>query len=191
MGAARIIAAPLLALMAFAAPAADEATVVVRNATEQLQSEIREHRAVYASDHEALYARASELALPAFDVRLASELALGKEWRRATANQRDEFEAAMAQALVRIYALALLEQDGERALDWNRSQMKALDGTTAVSATVHGDAPANALLLFAMRRNAAGSWQVYDVSFKGSSVIDGLRRRGATLPQLLQALRQP
>lgn len=163
---------------------ADDATQVAQQVTEQLQSDIRAHRAQYESDHDALYAHASGILLPSLNARLATELALGKTWRRASKAERDQQEAAMAQALVRIYALALLEQDPDRRLDWNRSRMKALDGTTAVYASAPGLWPTPALLLFAMRRDG-DRWQIYDVSYQGTSVIDGLRRRGERLPQLL------
>ncbi|HZP11473.1 MAG TPA: ABC transporter substrate-binding protein [Nevskiaceae bacterium] len=182
--------AHVAALLLFAvAPIAmaDDATQVPQQVTEALQSDIRAHRAQYESDHEALYARATEIVRPSLNARLASELALGKQWRRASHAERDQLEAAMAQALVRIYALALLEQDTDRRLDWNRSRMKALDGTTAVYASAPGEWPTPALLLFAMRRDGEDHWQIYDVSYKGTSVIDGLRRRGERLPQLLEA----
>lgn len=186
----RFILLVAAAFLSAAVAAAEEPTAVAQRMTEQLQAQIRAHRDEYESDHEALYARAAELILPSLDARLAAELALGKQWRRASGSEQSQLQAAMAQALVRIYALALLDRDADRTLDWKRSRMTALDGTTAVSATVSGDALAPVLLLFAMRRGGDDRWKVYDVSFKGSSVIDGLRRRGATLPQLLQAVRR-
>jgi ABC-type transporter MlaC component len=176
MSTLRVIAALVIVLFAAAAGAADDATSVARRATEQLQAEIGAHRAEYTADHEALYARARQLLLPVLNVGLSAELALGKRWRRASHAEQAAMRASMEQALVRIYALALLDEEVDRRLDWKQSQMQALDGTTAVSATEAGEWPAQALLLFAMRRSVDG-WQIYDVSFKGSSVIDGLRRR--------------
>jgi len=182
----KLIAALLLFAVAPLAMA-DDATQVAQQITEQLQSDIRAHRAQYESDRDALYARAAEVMLPSLNVRLSAELALGKQWRRANRAEREQLEAAMAQALVRIYALALFERDADRRLDWNRSRMKALDGTTAVYASAPGQWPTPALLLFAMRRDGDDHWQIYDVSYKGTSVVDGLRRRGERLPQLLEA----
>lgn len=156
---------------------ADDATVVAQQVTERLQSDIRAHRAQYESDHDALYARAAELVLPSLNAHLAAELVLGKQWRRASRSEREQLQSATAEMLVRVYALALLGEDADRGLDWNRSRMSALDGTTAVWASPPSQWPTPALLLFAMRRDDHDHWQIYDVSYKGTSVIDGLRRR--------------
>ena len=84
---------------------------VVEEAVAILDTALTERRDELESSDEALYALVDEILLPRFDSRYAAQLVLGKHWRNASAEQRDEFVNEFYTSLLKRYADGLLKFD--------------------------------------------------------------------------------
>ncbi|MGH8496268.1 MAG: MlaC/ttg2D family ABC transporter substrate-binding protein [Gammaproteobacteria bacterium] len=122
-----------------------------------------------------LYEIVDEILLPHFDIEYAARLILARHWRRASEEQRERFQNAMYQSLVRTYADGLLDfttekmtvQDARKERDGDRAtvptQVVLDDGTRApVDYILHMD---------------DGQWKVFDVKIEGRSYVLNYRRQ--------------
>ncbi|HCU54815.1 MAG TPA: toluene tolerance protein, partial [Gammaproteobacteria bacterium] len=74
---------------------------LVRSTADVILSEIKKNREVYSKDYAKLYKMADEKVLPHFDFRRMSQWVLGRSWRDATPEQREQFVAVFRDLLVR------------------------------------------------------------------------------------------
>jgi phospholipid transport system substrate-binding protein len=84
---------------------------IVQEAVDILDTALTERRDELASSDEALYGLVDEILLPRFDRRYAAQLVLGKHWRSASPEQRDDFVNEFYASLLRRYADGLLKFD--------------------------------------------------------------------------------
>ncbi len=134
---------------------------------------IRENRAVYESDSEALYAMVDELILKLFDFRTMSLLVLGPNWKSASPEQQDRFVEGFRNLLVRTYSKALL-QAGDAEIIWEPLDLAPGDTRTMVSAqvpTTSGPIKMN----WRLRQLKNVGWRVYDVVVDGISLVTNYR----------------
>ena len=162
--------AALLPLAALAQQAPDE---FVKEAAELLDEAISERKAELASDKEALYDLIDEILLPRFDRRYAAQLVLGRHWRTASEQQREQFLEAFYQSLMRQYADGVLEFD--------LSQLKILPyrgdpskPRTVVRTVVTLDDGKEAPVDYGLVKKDSG-WQVFDVTIEGISYVRNFR----------------
>ena len=167
-----------LATPAFAAD--DRPTGVVKEATEQLQAQIRAHHNEFVVDRAVYYQRVRETVAPAFDLPYASQLVLGKYWRTASAEQRRRFQSAFATTVIDTYADALLDRAGSIELRWMLSSIEALNRTAAVRASAKTDLSSPLAIVFALHLDDANRWLVYDITFEGVSLVTTFRSQFAT-----------
>lgn len=162
--------AALLPLAALAQQAPDE---FVKEAAELLDEAISERKAELTSDKEALYDLIDEILLPRFDRRYAAQLVLGRHWRTASEQQREQFIEAFYQSLMRQYADGVLEFD--------LSQLKILPyrgdpskPRTVVRTVVTLDDGKEAPVDYGLVKKDSG-WQVFDVTIEGISYVRNFR----------------
>ena len=106
-------AAWLLVLAATSAWAEAEppAQGIVRGTTERLLEELR-NDSTLKRDTPRLFRMVNEVLLPHFDFERISRRVLGKYWKNATWEQKQQFVAQFQTLLVRTYAIALAEYQG-------------------------------------------------------------------------------
>jgi phospholipid transport system substrate-binding protein len=121
------------------------------------------------SGDEALYALVDEILLPRFDRRYAAQLALGKHWRSASPEQRDDFVNEFYISLLRRYA------DGLLKFDQRNIEMKPYRGddtkkhTRVKTVVTLGDGtkvPVDYALV-----NRTSGWLIIDVIIEGISYL--------------------
>ncbi len=98
-------------LPALALADAQSPNSVVEEAVALLDAALTERRDELESSDEALYALVDEILLPRFDRRYAAQLVLGKHWRNASSEQREDFVDVFYTSLLRRYADGLLKFD--------------------------------------------------------------------------------
>ena len=105
----------LLAIVASARPAAAQApTDVIKEASNELAAQLAERKDELAADRDALYEMVNGIILPRFNRRYAAQLVLGRNWRTASAEQREAFIDAFYNSLLRKYADGVLEFNQDR-----------------------------------------------------------------------------
>ncbi len=166
--------ATLLLLLPLSVPATEGSPQqLVRDTSSRMLAAMRAEQDSIAQDPARLYVLVEEIVLPNFDFRRMSQWVLGKNWRAATAQQRELFVGEFRQLLVRTYGTALLEYADEELV-----YLPFTETTDAKSVTVRteidqpgvGVIPIN----YSMYRSNAG-WKVYDISISGVSLVTNYR----------------
>jgi phospholipid transport system substrate-binding protein len=161
---------------------ASEPNALIETAANAMVGELESRRAELRKDPAKLGELVDRILLPHFDVNHAARLVLGKHWRTATPEQRQQFIDAFYGSLMSNYGDALLEFTGDR--------IKVLPTPVpadAVSASVRTEVrrsngtrvPVN----YSLRKTEAG-WKVWDVVIEGISYVKSFREDfGAEIDQ--------
>lgn len=189
LGALAALATPALA----AADGGTEPVKMVKQTANQLLTDIRANKQTYQSQPQKLYELADKVVLPHFDSRYMSQLVLGRYWRQATPQQRDQFVDAFKALLVRTYATSLLQYTDAK-LEWLPAQVQsgeALVRSRASGANLAAPVPIN----YRVHKTSDG-WKVYDVTVEGISLVTNYRSsyasiiRSQGIDTLIQKLKQ-
>lgn len=164
----------IIFLTLFAFPAlAQSPNDVIQSAADELAGQLEGKKEVLADDRQALYETINGILLPRFDRRYAAQLVLGRHWRDASSEQREQFIDAFYNSLLRRYADGVLEFDESRIeiLPYRgddskpRTQVKTMvtldDGT---------DVPVN----YGLVKRESG-WLIFDVTIEGISYVRNFR----------------
>ena len=93
---------------------ASEPNALIETAANAMVSELESRRVELRKDPAKLGELVDRILLPHFDVNHAARLVLGKHWRTATPEQRQQFIDAFYGSLMSNYGDALLEFTGDR-----------------------------------------------------------------------------
>lgn len=192
LGALAALATPVLA----AAGGGTEAPVtMVKQTANQLLTDIRANKQTYQSQPQKLYELADKVVLPHFDTRYMSQLVLGRYWRQATPQQRDQFVDAFKALLVRTYATSLLEYTDAK-LEWLPAQVQSGADEALVRSRVSGANLASPVPINYRAHKTSDGWKVYDVTVEGISLVTNYRSsyasiiRSQGIDTLIQKLKQ-
>ena len=72
------------------------------------------HCAELDTSPQLIYELVSEIVVPHFDFKHITRFAMGRNWRKASVDQRKDLVAAFQRLLVRTYAKALLNYSGQK-----------------------------------------------------------------------------
>ena len=168
-----IRSAVLLLLLSFAAPGLHAADVapdkLLRSVTTEMIASLKQDP---ADDPARIAGLIEEKVVPVFDFSLMTQLAMARNWRLATPEQRDALTAEFKTMLVRTYSGTLA---GYRDSTITYKPLRAVAGDT--DATVRSDVRQGARRLridYDMSRTPEG-WKVYDVKLDGISLVTAYR----------------
>lgn len=146
---------------------------VVKYTSDTLLASLEENKEAIAADKGLVYRLVEEIVLPRFDFESMSRLALGKHWRRATADQRTEFVNEFRTLLVNTYTIALTEYSGETV---KFLPMRANPDDRRVTVKTEINQPGGQpISMFYKLLNKGKGWQVYDVVVEGVSLVTSYR----------------
>lgn len=183
-------------LPAMAQQAPDE---LVRETAELLDEKLAGNKDELTADREALYALIDEILLPRFDRRYAAQLVLGRHWRSASEEQRQQFIEAFYRAMLRRYAEGLLE------FDLSKFEVLPYRGDpseprTMVRTTVELDDGTTVPVDYGLVKHDS-EWQMFDVRIEGISYVRRFRTEfnseiqatslDAVIERMQQEARQP
>lgn len=179
----------VLLTSAFATPAAanngvntSTPTQLIETTANAMTRELESRRAELRKDPAKLAELVDRILLPHFDVEHSARLVLGKHWRAASAQQRQQFIDAFYGSLMSNYGDALLEFTGDqiRVLPSN----VAADAVSAnVRTEVRRSNGTRVPVSYSLRKTDAG-WKVWDVVIEGISYVKSFREDfGAEIDQ--------
>ena len=85
------------------------AMALVKDTTARIKQAIKEKDAEIEKDQEVLFDLVDKIVLPHFDFRKMSSWVLGKNWRKASDDQKKKFTDEFSRLLVRTYSKALYD----------------------------------------------------------------------------------
>ena len=111
----------------FAAEAPDE---LVKRTAEDVLTIIKTDKDIQAGNQEKLFALTEEKILPNFKFDKVSRLVLGKNWTKATPDQKTAFQSEFKSLLLRTYATALSKYKNQTI---EYAPLRMADGATTAS----------------------------------------------------------
>jgi len=174
----KIIPKLLLALTAFASGltlAADivPPDVLVRDVTNEVLEIIKEDRDIQAGDRKKILDLVEVKILPHFNFARITQLAVGKNWRSATPEQRQALVNAFRTLLVRTYSSALATYRNQTSAV-KPTDVKPGDNDTVVKVQINQPNGQPLMIDYSMEKTPQG-WKVYDVVVAGISLVTSYR----------------
>lgn len=171
-------------LMVSAVPAAfavDDKTppdVLVRSVTNDVLNIVRNDQAIQAGDSARALGLVEERVLPHFNFQRMTMLAVGRDWRTASAAQQGRLVEAFRTLLVRTYSNALT-QYRDQTIDFKPTRMSAADTTVQIRTEVRQPGAQAIAIDYALEKTDAG-WKVFDVVVAGVSLVTNYRSNFGT-----------
>ncbi len=147
--------------------------VLARNTTNDVIQIVRQDRDIRSGDTRKIYALVEAKILPHFDFRQMTQLAVGRNWQRATPEQQQRLTDEFRTLLVRTYA-ASISSVADYRIDFKPLRMRPADTDVTVSTEVTRPGSAPVTIDYRMERQADG-WKVYDVLVDGVSLVTTYR----------------
>jgi phospholipid transport system substrate-binding protein len=175
-----LIAAPLPA--GAQGPSAQSPSDVVQTAANGLLKALDANRAEYRNNPAKVQALVDQYILPHVDTRFSAELVLGRYWRTATPQQRDQFINAFYHSMLNNYGAALVEFTSN-TLKVYPTRVKPGDQNATVRTEMSRTSGAPISVNYYMHMTPDG-WKAWDVVIDGVSYIMSYRQDFQ--PQLAQ-----
>ncbi len=138
-------------------------------------SELQRDSGSLRENPEKLRALVEKHLLPLIDFKTMSKLVLGKNWKKASATQREEFVEAFEHLLIRTYTKSIREY-ANVDIRFYPKRTKIRDGKYAkvYSELVPGGGKPNVPVEYSLKFDG-DQWLVYDVTIEGLSLVKNYR----------------
>jgi phospholipid transport system substrate-binding protein len=157
--------------LAFAQEASPDA--LVKRLSEDVIAAIRQDKDIQAGDADKIAALVEAKILPHFDFRRTTQVAMGVNWRRASADQQDRLTSEFKLLLVRTYSGALANYR-DQTIEFKPLRASAGDSEVTVRSQVKQSGAAPITIDYAMEKTVSG-WEIFDVSIDGISLAANYR----------------
>jgi len=163
----------LLAMMTLSDFAAQDTDELIKSVSSEVIDIVRNDVAIQRGDTSKAVALVEEKVLPHFNFQLMTSLAVGRDWRQASPEQREKLVNAFRTLLVRTYSNALTEYR-DQVIDFKPLRAAASDTDVTVRSEVRqpGAKPIDIDYQLELANDA---WKVYDVSVAGVSLVTNYR----------------
>lgn len=149
------------------------AMVLVKETTKTIQQKVKEQDEAIDKDQEVLYDLVNTIVLPHFDFRKMSSWVLGKNWRKASKDQKNKFTDQFSRLLVRTYSKAL-HDNADQKIDFLPVRGKQNDEEVVIRTEIpqKGGFPIPIDYKMHLKNN---EWKVYDVVIDSLSLVANYR----------------
>lgn len=154
----------------FAAEAPDE---LVKRTAEDVLAVVKNDKDIQAGDHQKIFALAEEKILPNFNFERVSRLVLGKNWTKATADQKAAFQAEFRTLLLRTYATALSKYKNQ-VIEYKPLRLESGANNATVKTNILQPGGQPIAVDYALEKQA-DVWKVYDIVIEGVSLVTNYR----------------
>ena len=167
-----LIALSLLCFSAasFAIEGPDE---LVKRTAEDVLAAVKSDKDIQAGDQSKLFALAEEKIVPNFNFDKVSRMVLGKNWTKATPEQKTAFQAEFRSLLIRTYATALSKYRNQ-AIEYKPFR-KASESNIASVKTLIVQPGGQPIAVDYTLEKQADAWKVYDIVIEGVSLVTNYR----------------
>jgi phospholipid transport system substrate-binding protein len=164
----------LLSTVAFAAEGPDE---LVKRTADDVLSVVKSDKDIQAGNQEKIFKLAEEKILPNFNFEKVSRLVLGKNWTKATPDQKSAFQNEFKTLLLRTYATALSKYKNQ-VIEYKPLRLAdgATNATVKTSILQQGGQPI--AVDYALEKQSE-DWKVYDIVIEGVSLVTNYRSQFA------------
>ncbi|PCI60663.1 MAG: toluene tolerance protein [Methylophilaceae bacterium] len=164
-----------LSLLCFSglALAVESPDALVKRTAEAVLAIVQSDADIQAGDQAKLLALAEEKILPNFNFVRVSRLVLGKNWTRATPEQRTVFQAEFRTLLLRTYATALSKYKNQK-IEFLPLRMADDAKTVSVKTRIIQSGAQPISVNYSLAREG-DAWKVYDIVIEAVSLVTNYR----------------
>ncbi|MHB8914603.1 MAG: MlaC/ttg2D family ABC transporter substrate-binding protein [Thiobacillus sp.] len=163
---------------AFAADSNTAPDALARSTTQEVLSILKADKEIQGGNLQKVYELVEAKVLPNFDFNRMTQLAVGKHWPSASAQQKQALVSEFRNLLVRTYASSLTAFSNQ-TVDFKPINMKPGDEEVVVKSEVKQPGGQVIPIDYSMYQTAFG-WKVYDVSIDGVSLVTNYRSSFST-----------
>ena len=147
--------------------------VLVKRTADDVLSVVKSDKDIQAGDQEKIFALTEQKILPNFNFDRVSRLVLGKNWTKATPEQKTAFQTEFRTLLMRTYATALSKYKNQ-TIEFKPLHMTDGANTATVKTQIlqPGGQPIEVDYTLALE---ADTWKVYDIVIEGVSLVTNYR----------------
>jgi phospholipid transport system substrate-binding protein len=172
----------LSAQTVFAASADIAPDVLARTTSQEVLSLLKTDKDLQSGNLQKVYELVEAKILPNFDFNRMTQLAVGKYWSTANAQQKQSLVSEFRNLLVRTYASSLTAFSNQ-TVDFKPLARKPEDTDVTVKSEVKQPGGQPIPINYSMYKTSFG-WKVYDVSIDGVSLVTNYRGSfGVTIRQ--------
>lgn len=146
---------------------------LVEDTTVLIKKKIKEEEKAIEQDQEVLFDLVNKIVLPHFDFKKMSSWVLGKNWRKASDKQKQEFTDQFSRLLVRTYSKALHDNVNQQ-IDILPMRGKPDEDDVTVRTEVQQQAGFPIPIDYKMHKKN-NEWKVYDVVIDAISLVANYR----------------
>lgn len=152
---------------------------LVKSATNKILQAFKDNEQQLQDNPNLIFDLVKEIIIPNFDLDKMAKLSLGKNWRKATKEQQQQFTKEFRSLLIRTYATAMSEYTDEKIefLPFNGDLTKKKVKVEMDIIQLGGPSIPMALSMYLNKEEA---WKVYDVKIDGISLVTNYRSSFAT-----------
>lgn len=147
--------------------------VLAKSVTDEVLAVIRADKDIQTGNQKKLLDLVEAKVLPHFDFEHMARLAMGKNWRQASAAQQKELTNAFRTLLVRTYTTAFTQYKNQ-TVAYRPLRMAPDDTDVVVKSLVKQPSGQPIAVDYGMEKTAAG-WKVYNVTIEGVSLVENYR----------------
>lgn len=162
-----------LTVFALQAVAQEAPDALAKRVMTEVLDVVKADKSIQSGDQKRIFELVDAKVLPYFDFRHMTALAMGREWRAASAEQKDALTAEFKILLVRSYSNAL-SQYKNQAIVFKPLRAQAADTDVIVRTEVKQPGSKPVEIDYQMEKLATG-WKVYDVMVAGVSLVTNYR----------------
>ncbi len=166
-------------LLAMPAAANDTAPdQLVKSVTDEVIAIVRADKEIQSGNAKKAVALVEAKVLPHFNFTRMTQLAMGREWRNASAAQQQALTNEFRTLLVRTYSKALTEYRNQ-TIDFKPFSLKAGETDAKVKTIVNQPNGKPIQLDYSLEKQDS-AWKVYDIEVAGVSLVTNYRETFAS-----------
>lgn len=150
---------------------------LVRRTAEDVLAIVKSDKDIQAGNLDKLNSLAEEKILPNFNFDRVSRLVLGKNWTRATPEQKSAFQAEFKILLIRTYSVALSKYKNE-TIEYKPLRMAEAATNVTVKTAILQSGGQPVLVDYSLEKQS-DAWKVYDIVIEGVSLVTNYRSQFA------------
>ena len=147
--------------------------VLARTSSEEVIAILKKDKELRSGNQTKVYQLVEAKILPHFDFNRMTQLALGKNWPRATAKQKQELVTEFRNLLVRTYSGSLTEFTNQ-TVEFKPLTLKPDDTDVTVRSEIRQPGGQPIPVNYSMYKTDFG-WKVYDVTIDSVSLVTNYR----------------
>jgi phospholipid transport system substrate-binding protein len=172
----RLLIALSLLAFSFNSMAADGPDDLVKRTAEDVLAVVKSDKDIQAGNQEKIFALAEEKILPNFNFEKVSRLVLGKNWTKATPEQKAAFQEEFKTLLLRTYATALSKYKNQ-IIEYKPLRMEAGATTATVKTLILQPGGQPIAVDYSLEKKS--DWKVFDIVIEGVSLVTNYRSQFA------------